>query len=413
MPDTPKDIYDIAIIGGGIAGAGIARDASLREIRTVLFEAHTFGSGTSSKSSKLIHGGIRYLELAWIAFCRGALEEAWKNFRFVFSSLRECRTLEAIAPDLVKPLELVIPIYHSDRRRPFMVFLGTLLYSALAILSGRGKLPRIFWSKKSILKKLPELNPENLAGGVLIRDHVTDDLALVQATIAAARRKGAVCLEKTKVTGFKYDFDKNLYKIRTEHASSSQFFYSRKLLNASGPWVDKTRELLHDKEYNENLIEPVAGSHITLKKFLPCSALLQAEDGRIFFVINREEEARIGTTEWPCKDPDKVKPREEDVEYLLQSLTKYFPAMKFSRKDILSSDAGVRPLAKPRKNQRSHEISREHEIHVDHSGVIHVLGVKLTDYRRAAEEIVDELVPELRRVNPGIKSKTLTHRIKL
>ena len=412
MNNTKDQIYDIAIIGGGIAGAGIARDAAMRGMQTVLFEARTFGSGTSSKSSKLIHGGIRYLELSWVALCRGAFAEAWKNFRFVFLSLRECRTLEKIAPKLVRPIDLIIPIYHSDPRRPLTIYLGAILYSLLALLSGDLRTPKIFTSKKSILKKLPSLAPENLAGGILIRDHTTDDLALVEATIASAVKNGAKAFENTKVTGFEYDFEKNIYKIQTG-GNTSGFFYARKLLNATGPWVDKTRELLHNKEYDENLIEPIAGSHITLKRFLPYSVILQAEDGRLFFVISRGEEARVGTTEWRCEDPDQAKPTETDVTYLLNSLSKYFPFQKFRREDILSSDAGVRPLAKPRRNTRENEISREHEIRVDHSGVIHVLGVKLTDHRRAAEEIVSELVPELRRYNPAIKTKTSTHRVQL
>jgi glycerol-3-phosphate dehydrogenase len=170
---------------------------------------------------------------------------------------------------------------------------------------------------------------------------------------------------------------------------------------------------MHDKEYNENWVEPIAGSHITLKRFLPLSVLLQANDGRIFFVINRGDQARVGTTEWDCPDPDQVKPRKEDIDYLLQSLSKYFPAKKFSLGDILSSDAAVRPLAKPAFDQRVNEISREHDIRVDHAGVIHVLGVKLTDHRRAAQEIVDELVPQLLRINPGIKTRTQTDRVKL
>ncbi len=412
MEQKLEDIYDVVIIGGGIAGAGIARDAAMRGIRTALFEAHTFGSGTSSKSSKLIHGGIRYLELAWNAFCRGDMAEAWKNFRFVFHSLKECRTLERIAPQLVKPISLIVPSYAGDARKPAMVYLGTLLYSLMSIASGRGKLPTIFWSKRSILKKLPDLNPEGLLGGIMLWDHVTDDLELVRATAASAAQKGAECFENAKVTAFKYDFENDVYQIHVEGAPKASY-RARKLLNATGPWVDKTRELLHDKEYNENWIEPVAGAHITLKRFLPYSALLQAGDGRIFFVINTGETARVGTTEWICEDPDAVKPRKEDIDYLISSLSKYFPQKKFSLGDIISSDAAVRPLVKPPRSSRSHEISREHQIRVDHSGVIHVLGVKLTDHRRAAEEIVGELVPVLLRTNPSVKKRTETHRTPL
>lgn len=412
MAEESKDVYDIAIIGGGIAGAAIARDAALRGIRTILFEAKSFGSGTSSKSSKLIHGGIRYLEISWSALCRGAFGEAWKNFRFVFHSLRECAALEKIAPELVQPIPIVIPVYRGDPRPPVLVYLGAMLYSLLSIFAGRGRLASIFWSKSSILKKIPELKEEGLLGGIQIWDHLTDDLKLVRSTIASADIHGARCFEHAKVTGFEYDFDKNLYTVHVSGAPQKKYV-AHKLLNATGPWVDKTRELMQDKEYGENWIEPVAGAHITLKRFLPVSALLQAGDGRVFFVINRGDQARVGTTEWDCPDPDEVKPRKEDVDYLLASLGKYFPGKNFTLADVLSSDAAVRPLAKPARNQRANEISREHEIRVDHAGVIHVLGVKLTDHRRAAEEIVDELVPQLLRVNPSIQTKARTGTIKL
>src|SRR3989338_6618049 len=126
-PETMKE-YDIAVIGGGIAGAAIARDAALRGLSVVLFEKDTFGSGTSSKSSKLIHGGLRYLELAWNALKRGRLIEAWKNFHFVFASLCESTLLEKIAPGLIKPIDLVVPIYKNESGSPRLIYLGTILY---------------------------------------------------------------------------------------------------------------------------------------------------------------------------------------------------------------------------------------------------------------------------------------------
>src|SRR4051812_27932007 len=131
-----SETFDLAIIGGGIAGAAIARDAALRGFKTVLFEKNTFGSGTSSKSSKLIHGGIRYLEIAWTAFKKGDLREAWKNFRFVFLSLHETHILESIAPDLVRPIRLAIPIYRDQGRGAISVYFGACLYSLLAIFTG-------------------------------------------------------------------------------------------------------------------------------------------------------------------------------------------------------------------------------------------------------------------------------------
>ena len=187
-----KTVYDLAVIGGGIAGAAIARDAALRGIRVVLFEKNTFGSGTSSKSSRLIHGGIRYLEIAWDALKTGRLSEAWKNFCFVFSALKECRILQKIAPGLIRPIPILIPIYKEDPRGRWSIFAGALLYSALAALSGEWKPVKIFLNPSDIAKELPGLKTTGLLGGTRIWDRTVDDRALVRATMASAARHGAM-----------------------------------------------------------------------------------------------------------------------------------------------------------------------------------------------------------------------------
>ncbi len=393
-PDNSSTIYDVAIIGGGIAGAGIARDAALRGLSVVLFEKNEFGSGASGKSSKLIHGGIRYLELSWNAFKSLKWGKAWKNLRFVFSSLKESRTLETIAPHLVKPISLIVPIYETDKRNPLTIIAGVLFYFLLARFSGKAKRPKIFWTQASLLRELPGLNPEGLKCGVMLWDHTTDDKALVRATIASAEQNGARCLKQAAVTGYHERPKEGSYEIRVRRNFSEEIFYSKKLINASGAWVDKTRAL--GREKNSDFILPVAGSHITVRKFLLSSTLLQAEDSRIFFVINTGETARVGTTEWICREPDAVAVKEGDIDYLLHSLGRYFPDKNFTRKDILSQDAGIRPLAFTANDQNPNEISRNHEIRVGSSGVLHVLGVKLTDHRRAAERVVDKIAPGTR-----------------
>ncbi len=404
--------YDIAVIGGGIAGAAIARDAALRGLRVVLFEKNTFGSGTSSKSSKLIHGGIRYLDLAWTAFTRAQFPEAWKNFRFVFTSLRESRVLRRIAPAWVKPHNIFIPIYAGNHRPRLTVFIGCFVYYLLGLVSGGGKMPRIVWSPRSALQIVPDLSLKDLNGGVMIRDHVTDDLGLVNATIASARAHGADCRERTEVLSYSYTSGSYLIKTRTNEGHPEEL-HAHKIINAAGPWIDEVRKAAKEKE--KNFIVPVAGAHITMKKFIPNSVLLEAEDARIFFVINLNDEiCRIGTTERLAPTgPDKVKPTEDEIEYLLRSAERYFPEHSFTRKNVLDADAGVRPLAAPDRNRGLHEISREHEIRVSPSGVIHMLGVKLTDHRRAAEEVLDRLIPSLLPYNPKAKRKTSTHKVPL
>lgn len=411
MDPAEEKIFDLAIIGGGIAGAGIARDASMRGLSVLLVEKNTFGSGTSSKSSKLIHGGIRYLELAWLAVKRWNFSEARKNFRFVFSSLRETHTLAKIAPHLVKPIGLVIPIYKQAGRSVFTIYAGTLLYAVLAMLTGSKKKPKILANPKAVLKFLPNLNPEGLAGGVLIWDHWTQDQKLVEATLESAVKHGARAMERAEFTGYSFDKDKSVYRLSVVMHGYSHRYAARKIINASGPWVDKIRQMIHER--HEDFIVPVAGSHLNFKKFTDHSAILQAEDNRIFFVINMKDISRVGTTERLQTDPDRVEPAKEEIDYLMRALKKYFPASGLSEKDILSRDSGIRPLARPKNDANPNAISREHEVRVSPKGIVHVLGVKLTDHRRAAEEIVDSLMPEMKGFHEGISLKSKTHLEKL
>ncbi len=377
--DSTLEIFDVAVIGGGIAGAAVAREAALQKKRVILFEKNTFGSGTSSKSSKLIHGGLRYLEIAWDALLRGRFGEFWKNFKFVFHALAECRALSTELPELVTPLPLVIPIYQGDRRGRFVVFSGVFLYFLLALFSGKAKWPRFFWTQKSALQVLPDLEPRGLVGGVLIWDHLTDDQALVQKTIAIARQNGATCFEQTLVARNIFLKDKNCFEIEIQREGTTQIIYSKKIVDASGAWMGSSYVL------------PIAGSHLNFKKFIPVSTILQARDGRIFFGINFKDFTRVGTTEWPCKTPDEVTVPETDIAYLLESLQRYFPSKQLKRSDIVSMDAGIRPLALYGDPKNPTALSREHEIRIDAEGILHLVGVKLTDHRRAARETLDQL----------------------
>ncbi|GEM_PF-1317310 len=399
-------IFDVAIIGGGIAGAGIARDAALRGIKIVLFEKNTFGSGTSSKSSKLIHGGIRYLELSWIALKKAQLSEAWKNFKFVFSALKESAVLEKIAPGLIQPIQLVIPIYQRAGQNIWSVYFGSLLYGVLAFLTGNGRFPKILPGKQAVLKLIPNLNPKNLAGGVIIWDHLTDDKRLVEETIRSAEQVGAETIEHAFVKSYQYDSNEQIYTLAVEQKNQTRSYSAKKIINAGGPWVDKIRDSAHEK--TEEFIVPVAGSHIMLKRFTNYSVVLQADDKRIFFVINIGDSARVGTTERIHNDPDTVKPMAQEVEYLLCALERYFPEINIHSEDIISKEAGIRPLAKPKEALSPHSISREHEVRIGPTGVIHVLGVKLTDHRRAGEDVVNRIAKDL-----NVNTKSSTDRIPL
>jgi glycerol-3-phosphate dehydrogenase len=401
--NTPQPPYDLIIIGGGIAGAGIARDAALRGVRALLLEKNFFGSGTSSKSSRLIHGGIRYLEIAWNALKAGDFHSAGTNLRFVFSALRECRTLERIAPDLIKPVRLTIPVYQGDPLPPEMVHAGACLYYLLAAFSGGGRKPRLLRGADAALRALPSLRREGLLGAVQIWDRTTDDRALTVQTIESARRAGALCLENSEVLG--WEKNGGHFKIRLRADGTETCFYAHVLINASGPWVDRVRR---SSGPADPLISSIAGAHITVSPFLPESALLQAKDKRIFFCINTHDGCRIGTTEWACDDPDTVRATDADIDYLLEAVKFYFPQKNLTRADILGSDAGIRPLARPKKSQSAHETSREHRIVRDPSGIVNVVGVKLTDHRRAAEDALNFILPDLLKHNPSISKRCTT-----
>ena len=405
-------IYDVAIIGGGIAGAAIARDAALRGASVILFEKEAFGSGTSSKSSKLIHGGIRYLESSWKALKRGQLPLAWKNFRFVFVSLKECRILEDIAPNLIKPLPLLVPLYRSQSRHPWTVYLGVCLYYLLARFSGPQKRPRLLWNARSVKTLLPELKEEGLRGGVVIWDRITDDKLLVERTIQSARTLGCQALEHTRVTHYTYDHAQEVFVLTIlDETGQSLTVRSRAVINAAGPWVDDVRKTC--KDYDQAWLEPVAGCHVVFKKLLPISVILEAQDGRLFFGINTSDKTRIGTTETPYADPESVKATSEEVQYLMDSWKSYFPEMSLKEKEALGTDAGIRPLLKPEHGLKTNEISREHAILKGPSGALHVIGVKLTDHRRVAKEVVDKIMPDLLRFNPLLKKKCQTHQTPL
>lgn len=378
-------VHDLAIIGGGIAGAGIARDAALRGLSVVLFEKDSFGSGTSGASSKLIHGGLRYLETAWSALKRGSLIEAWRNFRFVRQALRETHVLSAIAPEHVRPLALVLPVYRRTKRSPQAVYFGCRLYGWLARLGGSRRSTEILGSAEKVLARVPELSSDGLLGGALVWDHTTDDSALVRALMASAVRAGAQAHERCAVEAFaRVD---GVYELRTARGT----FLSRKLVDATGPWVDRTKLL--GGERSPQMLAPIAGAHIELPKFTEHAVILEAPDHRIFFVIPRGERSRVGTTERECSDPDTVRATDEEIEYLCGAVREYFPKAAAARERVLSSDAGIRPLARPPRARSAHEISREHEFRTGQDGVVHVLGVKLTDHRRAAQELLDRLFP--------------------
>lgn len=385
-PSKATTLYDIAIIGGGIAGTAVALEACQKNLKTILFEKNTVGSGTSSKSSKLIHGGLRYLEIAWSALLAGRLTEFWKNLRFVFLALRETHTLARQWPDLIDDIELLMPIYSHQKRNRWSVFFGTWLYGFLSFLSGGKHFTRIVFSAESVLKLEPGLEKQGLLGAVIVWDHTTDDLALVKRLAETAQNCGAVILEQTSVQTYRKLESEACFEVVTPDS----VYQARKVINAGGAWVDQIRQSASPTL--NKMIVPVAGSHIEVPLFCQYSCILQAGDGRIFFTINRNQRSRVGTTERIEQNPDQVQATEEEIDYLIEGVRSFFPQTAPSKTDILTTDAGIRPLAKPERQTNPNAISREHQFVTDELGVIHVLGVKLTDHRRAAQELLKKIL---------------------
>lgn len=411
MKSNSSNIYDVLIIGGGIAGTAIARDAAMRGLSVILLEKKSCGWATSSRSSRLIHGGIRYLELAWNALLNGNFKEFWRNFLFVFYSLRETVILRRIASEEVKPLTLLAPVYRKEGRGKLEIFAGAALYAILALCCGSIRPVRFLWSKKAVLQVLPSLNPDGLTGGVFFQDHWTDDLKLVQKIASSAQKNGAEIVEQHEVTGFAFDARHQAFAVSVKTPDEQKTVYCRQLVNASGPWLDRTLSL--SKAGSPSMLTSIAGAHIMLPAFTEQSMVLQAHDKRILFVLSVEGKVRVGTTERPDDNPDQINATNEEIDYLLQSLRHYFPGYPFHRNEILSSDAGIRPLAKPSRTLSANAISREHVIYENPAGVFHIAGVKLTDHRRAAEDLVNRLVPLLKEKTNKTFKQCETHKIYL
>lgn len=371
-----NETFDLLVVGGGITGAGIARDASMRGLKVGLIEASDFASGTSSRSSKLIHGGIRYLENL--------------EFKLVFEALSERRKLFEIAPHLVHPLRFMIPVYKSGRVSMFKMSLGMWLYDALSLF----KAPRIHerLSKKESVHRMPTLQAHDLLGAFVYSDAYMDDDRLVHETLRSANQHGACCVNFVKATGAELSVDGKLKKIIcTDQLTKKQFTVeATHFVSSVGPWTDQLGEDLF--KHWKHILRPTKGVHLTFeKKRLPLSsAVVMAAEKRIVFGIPRHEMVIVGTTDTDFRDrPENVSANKEDVEYLLQVIHTYFPGAQITASDIVASYAGVRPLVHDGSSTEG-KTSREHTIFTDQHGVTFVAGGKYTTYRLMAQEIVEE-----------------------
>jgi len=406
MPVTPTsplrlgalegERFDVVVIGGGIIGAGIARDAALRGLRVALFEKRDFGSGTTAGSTRLIHGGLRYLEML--------------DFGLVRMDLRERETLLRIAPHLVKPLEFIVPFYHSSLFYRCKMKIGMTLYD---LLSYDKSLPRHRILTAVELKQLePNLSQQGLQGGVLYFDAQADSPErLSLENIIDACDHGAQTFNYTEVAGVLRN-DGTIESVRVRDLLNDDgaevCVKSRVVVNASGPWFDSvTGNLAASAATRDNAqIRTTKGTHISCPPVTRRAIVVFSRvDERLMFVIPWLGHSWIGTTDTDFEgDPATVHATSADIEYLLRSVSDYLPTLDTAQ--IYFSNAGVRALVKEKGSASS--VSRSHRIdkgaRFGSENLISVLGGKITGYRAIAEEAVDAVCAKLNINAPCVTS---------
>jgi glycerol-3-phosphate dehydrogenase len=370
--------WDIAVIGGGATGMGIAVDAASRGYSVVLLERHDFGKGTSSRSTKLVHGGVRYLQQG--------------NISLVMEALKERGLLRQNAPHLVHDLEFVVPNY-LWWEAPFYG-IGMKVYDLLAGKFGFG--PSQVLSREEVLERIPTLSQDGLRGGVKYHDGQFDDARLLIDLASTAAQHGACLLNYTRVFSLEKDGDGfvcGLGFTDLETGTSYQLA-ARSVINATGPFCDELRRT--DDPKVKPILAPSQGVHIVLpKEFLPGDTAIMVphtRDGRVMFAIPWHGHTLIGTTDTPIPastfEPDATP---EEIDLIFETASDYL-AKRPSHSDVLSVFTGIRPLVKASEDSSTSSLSREHTIEISGSGLLTIAGGKWTTYRNMAEDAVDHAI---------------------
>jgi glycerol-3-phosphate dehydrogenase len=373
---TRQDPWDLVIIGGGATGAGIAVDGASRGYGVLLLEQSDFGKGTSSRSTKLVHGGVRYLEQG--------------NISLVMEALKERGLLRQNAPHLVRDLGFVVPNYEWWEA-PFYG-IGLKVYNLLAGKYGFG--PSQILSRAETLERLPTIKMEGLRGGVVYYDGQFDDSRLLINLIQTAAEQGATVLNYAPVTQLSKDAEGFVNGVVARDSETDESFdvQAKVTINATGPFCDAVRRLAHP---NINaMIAPSQGVHLVFdRSFLPGDSAIMVphtSDGRVLFAIPWHQHTLVGTTDTPVFEASlEPQPLEEEVEFILSTAGQYLNKVP-TREDILSVFVGIRPLVKAGEGSSTAALSRDHRIHIDSSGLLTVAGGKWTTYRNMAEDCVDQ-----------------------
>jgi len=418
--------FDVIIIGGGINGAGIARDCAMRGLKTLIVDKNDFASGTSSRSTKLVHGGIRYLEQY--------------QFGLVWEACHERKTLTQIAPQLVREMPFIIPYYKGDRRPPWMLKLGMTLYDLMAGFKNIRRHRSL--SRRGVEKVLPTMRRDGLKGGGVYYDCQTQDYRLTLANIQDAVRHGATAKNYTEVA--------EIHEIKRAEArdggalkdslevvcqdtltAEKSTFTTSYIVNATGPWLDEN--LAKWQLDNNKYLRLTKGIHFFVPRLTPApesaksadatdgnasssesagaeltngapddhAILIGAQrDNRVFFIIPWGKYSLVGTTDTDFNgSPDQIPVTEEDINYLLDEIRQVFPDTKITRKDVFGEYAGVRPLLRTEGVKES-AVTREYTLKEHKRGdsvILSVVGGKLTTYRSLAEKVTTRVVRTLAR----------------
>lgn len=368
--------WDILVIGGGATGVGVAVDAASRGYEVLLLEQHDFGKGTSSRSTKLVHGGVRYLEQG--------------NISLVMEALKERGRLRQNAPHLVHDLAFIVPSY-TWWESPFYG-LGLKVYN---MLSGRYRFgPTALLSRDEILDKLPNIKTDGLKGGVIYYDGQFDDSRLLINLAQTAVEQGATVLNYTEVTGLQRDESGFVAGVHAHDRETNRTFHAaaRVVINATGAFCDRVRKMADPDAIG--LIAPSQGIHLVFdRSFLPSDNAIMVPhttDGRVMFAIPWHEHTVVGTTDVAIPDtPIEPRATDDEIDFILETASRYLERPP-KRSDILSVFAGIRPLVKSGDGKKTAALSRDHTIHIDRSGLLTIAGGKWTTYRNMAEDCVDQ-----------------------
>ena len=375
---------DVVVIGGGMAGAGVARDLALRGVSVALFEKGDYASGTTSRSSKLIHGGLRYLELF--------------DFALVRESLAERETLRRLAPHLVRPLPFLVPVYGDSARGLIKVRIGLMLYDRLA--PGRDRERYRVLRPVAALALEPGLRAEDLRGaGYYFDDLLLSPERLCLENVLSACRAGARAVNYCEVEEMVRGRG-GVEGVRVRDLLSDRVHTVRAqvVVNAAGPWVDRLRELAGITERGTRVTRTTKGIHCVLPRLSERALYASTRDGRAVLVIPWREFSVVGTTDTDFEgDPDRVEATGEEVGYLLDEVRRVLPDLGVAEREVVYTYAGVRPLSFEAR-ERASDVSRKHKVVVEGSGrFLSVTGTKLTCFRSLAEQVGDLVLRTLGR----------------